>query len=471
MKAPLNWLRALVEFDAAPADLAARLTFAGLEVEALEPSGADLAEVVAAEVLAVNPHPRADRLRLCDVTDGRQTVRVVCGAANFTAGDKVPLARPGAVLADGTRIKPAVLRGEPSQGMLCAADELGVSDDHQGLMLLPRATPAGTPLADIVGPADQVLTIEVTPNRPDCLSMIGIAREVAALYGSRLQWPAAPLPEPLPAPDADFRVRVDDPADCPRYMAWRMADVHVGPSPWWLQRRLFQSGIRPINNIVDITNYVMLESGQPLHAFDQTLLQGAQIHVRRARAGETLVTLDDVPRKLTPDMLVIADAERPVALAGIMGGSGSGILAGTSAVVLKSACFQSGLIRRTSRALGLTSEATSRFERGVDACLADWAARRAVSLMLQLAGARLAAAPIDVFPVEPPARKIECRFGRLRQLLGLDLPDEAITAIFESLELKVPARGRKSCTVCVPSFRPDLEGEADLLEEVARLHG
>ncbi len=471
MKVSLNWLHELVAFDAAPGALAERLTFAGLEVEAVAESGTDLREIVAAEVLAISPHPRADRLRLCDVADGRQTVRVVCGAANFAVGDKVPLARPGAVLAGGVRIKPAVLRGEKSDGMLCAADELGVSDDHQGLMLLPPETPPGTPLAEIVGPADHVLTIEVTPNRPDCMSMIGIAREVAALYGSRLQRPAAPLPEPLPAPDAAFQVAVEDAADCPRYMAWRLADVAVRPSPWRLQRRLFQAGIRPINNVVDITNYVMLESGQPLHAFDQSLLHGGQIRVRRARAGETLVTLDDVPRKLTPDMLVIADAERPVALAGIMGGAGSGIQDATRAVVLESACFQSGLIRRASRALGLTSEATARFERGVDALQTDWAARRAVSLMIQLAGARLAAAPADVFLLEPKSRKIECRFDRLRQRLGLDISDDAMTAIFEALELQVPARGRKSCTVSVPPFRPDLEGEADLLEEVARLHG
>ncbi len=471
MKVSLNWLREFVAFDADPAELAERLTFAGLEVEAVEKSGADMRDIAAAEVLAISPHPRADRLRLCDVSDGLQTVRVVCGAANFAVGDKVPLARPGAVLADGVRIKPAVLRGEKSDGMLCAADELGISDDHQGLMLLPPETAAGTPLAEIVGPADHVLTIEVTPNRPDCMSLIGIAREVAALFGRRLQPPPAPLPEPLPAADPAFRVAVEDPADCPRYMAWRLADVNVRPSPWWLQRRLFQSGIRPINNIVDITNYVMLESGQPLHAFDQSLLQGGQIRVRRARAGETLVTLDDLPRKLTPDMLVIADAERPVALAGIMGGAGSGILDATRAVVLESACFQRGLIRRASRALGLTSEATCRFERGVDAMQTAWAARRAASLMIRLAGARLAAAPIDVFPVEPESRKIECRFERLRQRLGLEISDEAITSIFEALELKVPARGRKSCTVCVPSFRPDLEGEADLLEEVARLHG
>ncbi|MGI6087121.1 MAG: phenylalanine--tRNA ligase subunit beta [Kiritimatiellia bacterium] len=471
MKVPLNWLRELVVCDAAPGDLAERLTFAGLEVEAVAESGCDMHDIVAAEVLAILPHPRADRLRLCDVSDGKQTVRVVCGADNFVVGDKVPLAKPGAVLAGGVRIKPTVLRGEKSDGMLCAADELGISDDHQGLMLLPAETLPGTPMEEIVGPGDHVLTIEITPNRPDCMSLTGIAREVAAIYGSRLQRPFAPLPEPMPEPDRTFQVAVEDPADCPRYMAWLLEDVVVRPSPLWMQRRLLQAGVRPINNVVDITNYVMLETGQPLHAFDRSLLRGGQIRVRRARDGEIMVTLDGLTRKLNSSMLVIADAERPVALAGIMGGEDSGIHDATRTVVLESACFQRSLVRRTGQALGLTSEATARFERGVDAMQTDWAAQRAVSLMIQLTGARLAAAPIDVFLLPPSPHKIKCRFDRLRQGLGLDISDETIIAIFTSLELQVSERSQESCVVCAPTFRPDLEGEADLLEEVARMHG
>lgn len=471
MKLSLNWLRELVETNLTPEELAERLTFAGVEVEAIETSPVTLDRIIAVEVTAIHPHPKADRLRLCDVADGSQTVRVVCGAFNFNVGAMVPLAPPGSLLADKTKVRPAVIRGEKSQGMLCSAAELGITDDHGGLMLLPSAIKPGTPLTEIVGTPDTVLTVEITPNRPDCLSLIGIAREIAALCDCRLQRPRASLPEVQLQPDDELQVTVASFEDCPRYMAWRFQDVAAAPSPWWLQYRLHKSGIRPINNVVDITNYVMLETGQPLHAFDQRYLQGGQIHVRRARDGELLATLDGVKRNLTPEMLVIADSERPLALAGIMGGADSGIHDDTQAVVLESACFQSALVRRTGKKLGLASESSYRFERGVDVMQTAWAAQRAASLMIQLSGARLVATPIDCFPVEPSQRNIDCRFANMRRLLGLEISDEEMVDIFESLELKVSSRDKKNCTVCVPSFRADLEQEVDLLEEIARMHG
>ncbi|MDP2991663.1 MAG: phenylalanine--tRNA ligase subunit beta, partial [Kiritimatiellota bacterium] len=394
MKVPLSWLKEFVAFEATPEALAERLTFAGLEVEDATRIGSDFKDIVVGEILSVNPHPNADRLTLCDVATGRETLRVVCGAPNVNVGDKVPFAAIGTVLPNGTKIKSAKIRGEASFGMLCAEDELGLSEDHAGLMQLPRDIPAGTPLVEVVGGPDVVLTIEVTPNRPDCLSILGIAREVAALYGCRLNLPSIQFPETgSPAADAPARnathsvagglaVAVEDAEGCPRYTARLLRGVTIAPSPLAMRLRLARCGIRPINIIVDITNYVMLECGQPLHAFDLTLLAEHRIVVRRARPNETMATLDAVERKLTPDMLVIADARSPVAIAGVMGGAQSGILATTRDVVLESACFKPALIRKTSKTLGLSSESSYRFERGVDIGGVDWASRRATVLMV-----------------------------------------------------------------------------------------
>ncbi|MDD5678769.1 MAG: phenylalanine--tRNA ligase subunit beta [Kiritimatiellae bacterium] len=470
MKVSLNWLKDFVAVEASPESLAERLTFAGLEVEGVTRIGSDFKDIVVGEVLSVNPHPNADRLTLCDVATGRETVRVVCGAPNVHAGDKVPFAAIGAVLPNGMKIKSAKIRGEASFGMLCAEDELGLSEDHAGLMQLPRDIPAGTPLVDVVGGPDAVLTIEVTPNRPDCLSILGIAREVAALYGLRLNLPSIQFPETDPSAEG-LKVAVEDAEGCPRYTARILKGVTIAPSPLAMRLRLTRCGIRPINNIVDITNYVMLECGQPLHAFDLTLLKESHIVVRRARPNETMATLDAVERKLTPDMLVIADAQSPVAIAGVMGGVQSGILDTTRDVVLESACFKPALIRKTSKTLGLSTESSYRFERGVDIRGVDWASRRATALMVAHAGATVAKGVLDCFPVEPEERSIVCRFDRVRDLLGIDIKNAEITSLFEALALTVVDCDKKSCTVKAPTFRPDLEAEVDLIEEVARMHG
>jgi phenylalanyl-tRNA synthetase beta chain len=471
MKIPLSWLKEYVEFDLEPKELAERLTFIGLEVESLDVVGSDFAGLVAGEVLKIQPHPDADNLLLCDVSNGTQTLRVVCGARNFGVGDKVPLAGIGATLPNGITITPAVVRGETSQGMLCAEDELGLSDDHTGLLILPRETPAGTALAKIIGPPEMVLTLEITPNRPDCLSLIGIASEVAALTGRRLKLPLISFPETGPAVDTCASVRVEDAEGCPRYTARILSNVAIAPSPFLARRRLALAGIRPINNIVDVTNYVMLECGQPLHAFDQTLLEEGRIVVRRAKPGERMATLDGAERVLTPDLLVIADARRPVAVAGVMGGAASGILDTTQTVLLESACFKPALIRKGSKLLGLATESSYRFERGVDINLAEWASRRAAGLMIQWSGAAAARGVIDAYPEKPAPREIACRFERVRQLLGVTIADDSIAAIFESLMLPVIQRNGKNCIVQAPTFRPDLEREADLIEEVARMHG
>jgi phenylalanyl-tRNA synthetase beta chain len=471
VKVPLSWLKEYVDWEGSAQDLADRLTFSGSEVESVETVGSDYEGIRVAEVTGIRPHPRAAGLKVCEVYDGRDLVPVVCGAENFAEGDRVVLAGVGAVLPDGRRIAEATLRGEASRGMLCAEDELGISDDHSGLVRLPAHLSAGTPFSKVAGGADRVIEIEVTPNRPDCLSIIGIAREVAALYGTRLRIPPCEIEESAP-PVGDFvRIEVEDADGCPRYTARWLRGLKLGLSPLWMRLRLTRCGVRPINNLVDITNYVMLECGQPMHAFDARRLEESRIVVRRVRPGEKLATLDGVERAITPEMLVIADGRRPVALAGIMGGAGSEIGSQTDTVLLESACFKPSLIRRTAKALSLMTESSYRFERGVDIHLAEWASRRAAGLYMQHAGAEVAAGVADVFPNPPPPREIECRCERVRAMIGADIPDPEIVAILNSLDLEVVRAGGDRCRARIPAFRVDIEAEADLVEEVARVYG
>jgi phenylalanyl-tRNA synthetase beta chain len=348
---------------------------------------------------------------------------------------------------------------------------IGLSDDHNGGLILPPAAAAGTPLAEIVGPPETVLVVEVTPNRPDCLSLIGMAREVAALFGVSMRLPEIRLQESDPAIEQLTAVAVRDSEGCPRYTARVIRGVAIGPSPRWMQRRLTLAGVRPINNIVDVTNYVMLECGQPLHAFDQELLAGGRINVRRAAPGESLATLDGVPRPITPEMLVIADAEKAVAIAGVMGGAGSEIRPTTANVLLESACFKATDIRRTSKQLGLATESSYRYERGVDPYLAEWTSRRAAALMTEVAGGRVARGVIDCFPRPPAAGEVTLRYDRARELLGIELDNAGMRRICESLALNILHADERACRVAIPSFRMDLEREADVIEEVARIHG
>lgn len=472
MRVAYAWLKELVEFEATPAELAERLTFAGLEVEEVQLVGrAAYKGVVVGRIEKVEPHPAAPDLRVCAVNDGRTDRVVVCGAANMAPGDLAPYAMPGAVLPGGRQIEVQSVKGVMSHGMLCAEDELEVSADHSGIMILPPELAVGTAFSDIMGPPQHVLVIEVTPNRGDCLSMLGVAREVAALYGSRVRLPAVELPEFGPAVQSLASVSVEDREGCPRYTARVLSGVKVGRSPFWMQRRLALCGLRPINNVVDITNYVMLECGQPLHAFDRDLLAEGRIVVRRAGKGERLVTLDGGIRELSPEVLVIADAVRPVAAAGIMGGRGSGIRSETGTVLLESACFDPVRIRRGSKLLGFSTESSYRFERGVDIGMAEWAGRRAAALMVAHAGATAARGVIDVCAQVAAERRVQCRFDRVRDLLGVCVSNDEICGVFSALSLKVVERDQRSCRVAPPSFRPDIENEADLAEEVARIHG
>ncbi|MBT3193838.1 MAG: phenylalanine--tRNA ligase subunit beta [Verrucomicrobia bacterium] len=471
MKVPVSWLQEYVDLDATPQELADKLTFSGIEVEGIATIGSDYAGVVVGEVRHMEPHPGADRLRLCRVFNGTEELQVVCGATNFEVGDKAPFAGVGVTLPGDFKIKKAKIRGEKSFGMLCAEDELELSDDHDGIMILPHDSIPGTPLSDILGPPDTVLELEITWNRPDCLSIIGIAREFAALYGTSLKIPEISLNEGT-APISDFvSVTIDDAAGCPRYTARALTDIKIGPSPLWMQRRLSMCGVRPINNIVDVTNYVMLECGHPLHAFDHALLSENQIVVRTAASGEKMATLDGVERPLTSDMLLIADSEKPVAIAGVMGAAGSEIQADTETVLLESACFDPRRIRRTSSTLSLSTESSHRFERGVNVETVDWASNRAAQLMQSLAGGFVATGILDVYPGKREPRQIKLELARMDRLLGVSAGVDRVVAIFESLMIPVVEKSPETVTVEVPAFRLDLDIEADLVEEVARMYG
>ncbi len=472
MKFTYNWLKQYVDFDWTPQELAERLTFAGIEVEDVQSLGGNIPpQVVVAQILSSEKHPNADKLSVCRVTDGSIERQIVCGAKNYKVGDKVPLALPGATMAAGFTIKESKLRGIVSQGMMCSAEELGLPKGEDGLLILPADAPLGKKFAEYLGAGDTVFDIEVTPNRPDWLSVIGIAREVAALTGNPLRLPEIRLTEDGGAVETLARVRVDAPELCPRYTARIICDVKIGPSPAWLRQILEKVGLRSINNVVDVTNYVLMECGHPLHAFDYNLLRSHQIIVRRAENGEQYEAIDGSRHELTAEMLVIADAERPVALAGIMGGKNSEINDATTNVLLEAAYFSPPNIRRTSKQLGLASDSSYRFERGTDIEGLVWASQRAASLIQQLAGGHVAQGMIDVLAKPIQRRRVNCRYAQVNRLLGIEVPAATVKKIFVSLGMSVSREDADSCEVEAPSFRVDVEREADLIEEVCRIYG
>lgn len=472
MYVPLSWLQDYIDLREDPEALRELLTFSGLEVEGVEVHGSDYENVVVAEITAVHPHPNADRLTLCDVDTGADSLQtVVCGAPNVRVGMKTIYAPVGVTLPNGLTLKKAKIRGVESLGMLCAEDELGLSDNHDGIMDLDAGLAPGTPARNVLGGPEVVFDLEITPNRPDCLSILGVARELAALTGRALRVPETPLREAITEARERVRVQIDDPEGCPRYTARVLTGARVGPSPEWMQRRLRLCGVRPINNLVDITNYVMLETGQPLHAFDQTLLHGHTIIVRNAGDGEVMRTLDDKPRKLSPRHLVIADADRAVAVAGVMGGADSEIRDNTETVLLESAAFAPPRVRATARELNMHTESSHRFARGCDMYNAEWVSRRAASLMQEFAGATALRGVVDLWPGERPLHTISCRWSKITELIGVDIPVETMRTYFERLGLEVLEETREGCTLRVPGFRGDLTREVDLVEEIARLNG
>lgn len=466
-----KWLRTCVQCNAPVEEIARRLTMAGLEVEAVAARGPGLSRVVVGRILGIVPHPGAGNLQICEVAGGNRRYRVVCGAPNLVLGQTVPLALEGARLADGSEIRALEIRGVLSEGVLCSEGELGLGDDTGGIMSLPANLDPGTPLADALKLEDQILEISITPNRGDCLSVLGIAREVSALFGAPWTPPEITLRETGSPVETLASVIIQDPDLCPRYAARVVRKVKIGPSPLWLRQRLQAQGIRAINNIVDVTNFVMLEHGQPLHAFDYDRLEGHRIVVRRARPGEPFTTLDGQNHALRADMLLICDAARGVALAGIMGGLNSEITPATTAVLIESAYFQPTGIRRTAKALGLGSESSYRFERGVDPDGVIRALDRAAQFMVELGGGELASGRLDVYPRPIRQQPIRLRVSKCARFLGLVLSRAEISRLLESIQLPVRAIDDDSLEILPPPFRSDLAREVDLMEEVARLAG
>jgi phenylalanyl-tRNA synthetase beta chain len=471
MRVSLNWLKDFVDIDMSPADLADLLTMSSLEVETVDPVGQSLQDVVAAKILSVKPHPKADRLSICEVDTGRGEVPVICGAPNAAAGAVSAMALPGTTLPGGMVIKETRIRGERSVGMLLAEDEMGLTDDHSGIMILPPGVEPGTPVRSVLPLEDHVLEIGITPNRPDCASVIGIAREIAALTGQRIKRPETRFEEENTPIEDLARVTLEDPVGCPRYAAGMIRGVELKPSPFWMRYRLHVCGLRGINNVVDVTNYVLLEMNQPLHSFDYDRLRENRIVVRRAGEGETFTTLDGETQTLNGENLMICDGQRSVALAGIMGGLNSEIFAGTENVLIESAFFDPITIRRGSKRLGLLTEASYRFERGIDIDGVTTALKRALHLMHSLGGGKIARGIIDEYPSPCRPRTIDLRVDRTNRFLGTSLSREVMAGYLAALEMDVRDVNENVIRVKPPAFRVDVTREEDLMEDVARLEG
>ncbi len=475
MKVSLSWLKKYTSVTDTPEEIAAKLTMAGLEVEAVENRYAFLNNVVVGRVDIAEKHPEADKLSCCQVDVGEEMLSIVCGAPNVKSGMMVACARVGAVLPGGLEIKKSKLRGVVSQGMLCSKTELKLGHDHSGIMELSPDLIPGTPLAEALDLFDVMFEIDLTPNRPDCLSVIGVAREVAALSGG-IFTPTSPAPLNPSFSDGRgvsdlIQVVIHDPELCHQYMGAMVVDVKVGPSPYWLQDRLESVGLTPINNIVDVTNFVMMEMGQPLHAFDYDFLTQSRIEVRRAGIKQEFVSLDSKTRTLDPDMLMICDGQRPVGIAGVMGGENSEIIPETTRVFIESAYFDPVSVRRTAKLCGINSDASHRFERGIDpqGCFA--ALSRAASLMIEVSGGTLVPGFIDVHPTPFTPHTIRLDTDVLNRRLGTDLNEDQIQKILESVGFGVSPATHGALEVSVPGFRVDVDRPEDLFEEVARLWG
>lgn len=470
MKVSLNWL---ADYIALPTDDIAAIREAfeslGHEVEGVEILEPDWTEVVIAEVVSVEAHPDADKVRLCQVVydDARTPVDVVCGAWNFDVGAVVPFAKPGAVLPGGFEIGRRKIRGVQSNGMICSERELEIGDDAAGILVLDAGAPVGTEFAEYVDLPDVVFDLSITPNRPDAMSMMGIARELSAYFGVPFSMVEPELPTVAGTPSTS--VEIADPTGCLRFTGREIRDVEIGPSPFWMRQRLRVAGVRAISNAVDVTNYVMLELGHPLHSFDADRIVGDHLIVRRAEAGEKMTTLDDVERTLNADDLVICDSTGPISLAGTMGGATSEVSDATTRVFLEAATWDPPTIMWMSRRHGLRSEASSRFERGVDPGLPLRASSRAAQLLAEMSGATVLADVVDEVAVPVEERRLELPISVVTRTLGHDFPTDDVAGLLEKLELSVS--GDDPLVVTVPTFRPDLERPIDLVEEVARLHG
>jgi phenylalanyl-tRNA synthetase beta chain len=471
LKILFSWLREFIETRLSPSDVQDVLTMAGVEVSSRKYLGEGFEGIVAAKILRMGPHPNADRLSLCRVTDGEREYGIVCGAKNMKSGDLVALARVGTTLPNGIEIKKSRIRGESSEGMLCSEEELRLAEKSAGIIVLPEDARPGAPLAAVLGLEDWLLEVEITPNRGDCLSVLGVARELASVTGEKIRLPEVTIREDGPSVTSLAKVGVKDADLCPRYSARVIDEVSIAPSPSWMQRRLSFCGIRPINNIVDITNYILLELGQPMHAFDLDRLSGMRIDVRRSGAARRFTTLDDVPRDILPEMLLIWDDGGPVAVAGVMGGQNTEVLPTTKRVLFESAHFTPSSIRWTSRRLGLSSESSYRFERGVDPGGTLYAVDRAVCLLSRFFSFTSAKGAFDVGGGRDFLRTVHFRPARASRIIGRNYGETECRGVFERLDFPVRETGDARWEVTVPPYRFDVEREIDLVEEIARLTG
>ncbi len=471
MKFTLNWLQNYVDIQGlSPDKLADHLTMLGLEVDEIAPLYQDLVALKTGLVISAESHPDADKLTVCQVRIGDEIYQIVCGAPNVRQGLAVVVALPGTVLPGNFKIGKSKIRGVESLGMICSERELGLSNEHDGIMELPEGTLHGQSFLKAMALDDIFVEVDLTPNRPDCASVIGIAREIAGVLRKPLTLPIQGAA--IPATSKDFSVEIQANELCPRYAARLIKNVKIGPSPWWLRKCLLNVGLRPINNIVDITNFVMLEYGQPLHAFDFDTLAGSKIVVRTPRQSEmSFATLDDAARQLDSEMLMICDGEKPIAVAGVMGGLNSEVTGTTTTILLESACFNPVSIRKTARKLNMATDASYRFERGVDPDGTINALNRAVGLICELAGGQAPEDGYDCYPGKRELSTLDLSISRTNSLLGIDLTGDKISELLESIGINCRSEERDLLKVMPPSFRIDIEREADLVEEVARLYG
>ncbi|MFY0699066.1 MAG: phenylalanine--tRNA ligase subunit beta [Balneola sp.] len=473
MKISYNWLQEFIDLDLSPEELADKLTLIGLEVEEIEEFGSTLEGVIVGEVLETKAHPNADRLKVCTVDLGDEKVQIICGADNVAEGQKVPVATVGSTLPikldDGSflTLRKAKLRGEESHGMICAEDELGLGTDHDGIMVLDPSLETGTPVSDIFDLyQDTIIEIAITPNRPDATCHLGVARDIAAALDLELVKPAVKVPESSVHSDYSIEVESDK---CHRYVGKLVKNVTIEDSPKWLQDKLTAIGLRPVNNVVDITNYVMYELGQPLHAFDFDNLNDGKIIVKEFDKEIEFETLDHIKRKCEPGTLFICDGNGPVAIAGVMGGLHSEVSDSTTNILIESAYFDPGSIRKTSKQQTLQTDASYRFERGIDPNLQAIAAQRTADLIIEVCGGEAEAGITDIHPVKTETHQLTLRKSYVNRLLGTDLSVEEITQIVNGLELDIVSKDEDTITFEIPTFRPDLEREVDLIEEVGRL--
>lgn len=473
MKISLNWLKQYIDLnDLATKDIVDKLTMSGLEVEDVVDETELYKNFIVAEVESVSKHPNADKLSVCKVFDGKETLQVICGAPNVAAGQKVVFAPIGTLIPNGNfQIKKAKIRGVESNGMICAEDELLLSEDHSGIMVLDSTLQAGKPITEALNLNDVIFEIAVTPNRPDALSHIGVARDLSAIFNRELHLPEIVLKESKIKANEIASVEILDQKNCPRYSAKVVLSVQIKESPEWLKNRLAKIGLRPINNVVDVTNFILHELGQPLHAFDLDLLEGKKIVVKSTEQEKEFVTLDSKIRKLPQNTLMICDAKREVAIAGIMGGENSEINPSTKNILIESAYFNPSSIRRTSKALQLSTDSSYRFERGTDPSITKYAAERAAQLISELASGEIAEGIIDVYPKITERKEITLRYSRVTKILGYEIPKEKIHQILSRLGLALKDLDENSLLVSVPTFRPDIEREIDLIEEIARING